>query len=250
MSNTEQLTIYVAEGDRVASRNENRAQGKLLYRALMAAARQSSIVGMTVTRTAVGYGQRHRHISVDWIPELAMQMIVVLTVIDRPDAIARYIPHLQSLVQDGVAFTKQVTVVHHTPVVDDQSDFPLHLADPLSDLEDTMTDYEQLTIYVGESDQWRGKPVHLALVEEARRQGLIGATVVRGMTGYGKHNQERIKFLGIIELSSDLPMMVSLIDRTEKIEQFLPLVQEMVVGGIVVRDPVRVVHHAPVNPSH
>lgn len=238
MSNAEQLTIYVTEGDR--------AQGKLLYCALMDAARQSSIAGMTVDRAAVGYGQRHRHISVDWMPELAMQMIVVLTAIDRPEAIARFIPHIQSLVQDGLAFTERVTVVHHSPV-NDQPDFPLHLADPLSNLEDTMTDYERLTIYVGEADQWRGKPVHLALVEEARRQGMIGATVLRGMTGYGKHNQERIKFLGIIELFSDLPMMVSVIDRTEKIEQFLPLVQEMVVGGIVVRDPVRVVHHAPIN---
>ncbi|QZZ19925.1 DUF190 domain-containing protein [Leptothermofonsia sichuanensis E412] len=109
-----------------------------------------------------------------------------------------------------------------------------------------MTDFERLTIYVGESDQWQGKPVHLALVEEARRHGLVGATVVRGMTGYGKHNQERIKFLGIIELSSDLPMVVTLIDRTDKIEQFLPLVQEMVAGGIVVRDTVNVVHHAPI----
>ncbi|WNZ24706.1 DUF190 domain-containing protein [Leptolyngbya sp. NK1-12] len=242
MSNTEQLTIYVTEGDR--------ANGKLLYRALMEAAQQSNIVGMTVARAAVGYSQRHRYIGVDWMPELAKQMIVVLTAIDRPEAITRYIPHIQNLVQDGLAFTERVTVVHHTPVVNDQPDFPLHDADPLSDLEDPMTDYERLTIYVGESDQWRGKPVHLALVEEARRQGMIGATVLRGMTGYGKHNQERIKFLGIIELSSDLPMMVSMIDRTEKIEQFLPLVQEMVVGGIVVRDPVRVVHHAPVNSSN
>ncbi len=239
MSNTEQLTIYVTEGDRV--------QGKLLYRALMDAAGQSSIAGMTVARAAVGYSQHRRYISVDWMPELAMQMIVVLIVIDRPEAIARYIPHIQNLVQDGLAFTERVTVVHHAPATDDPSDSPLHCADLLFDVEDTMTDYERLTIYVGEADQWRGKPVHLALVEEARRQGLIGATVLRGMTGYGKHNQERIKFLGIIELSSDLPMVVSLIDRTEKIEQFLPLVREMVVGGIVVRDPVRVVHHAPVN---
>lgn len=237
MSNTEQLTIYVTESDR--------AQGKLLYRVLMDVARQSSIAGMTVDRAAVGYGQRHRRIGVDWMPDLAMQMIVVLTAIDRPEAIARYISHVQSLVQDGLAFTERVTVVHHTPVVNDQPDFPLHLANPLFDLENTMTDYERLTIYVGESDQWRGKSVHLALVEEARRQGMIGATVLRGMTGYGKHNQERIKFLGIIELSSDLPMVVSLIDRTERIEAFLPLVQEMVAGGIVVRDAVKVVHHAP-----
>lgn len=83
-----------------------------------------------------------------------------------------------------------------------------------------MRDAEQLTIYVGESEQWHGKPVHLALVEEARKQGLIGATVVRGVTGYGKQNQKRIMLLGIVELSSDLPMIATVIDRREKIEQF------------------------------
>jgi PII-like signaling protein len=236
MANAEQLTIYVAEGAR--------AQGKLLYQALIEAARTSGLVGMTVMRTAVGYGQRHRRLSVDWMMELAPQMIVVLTTIDQPEAIAQYIPHLQALIEDGLAFTERVTVVHHAPVLEQQPDSPLHSADPLPQ-EPPMTDYERLTIYVGESDQWRGKPVHLALVEEARRQGLIGATVVRGQTGYGKHNQERIRFLGIIELSSDLPMVVTVIDRTEAIEQFLPLVQAIVVGGIVVRDAVNVVHHAP-----
>nr|RNJ64858.1 MAG: DUF190 domain-containing protein [Leptolyngbya sp. IPPAS B-1204] len=109
-----------------------------------------------------------------------------------------------------------------------------------------MTDFERLTIYVGESEQWQGKPIHLALVEEARRRGLVGATVVRGVTGYGKHNQERIMFLGIIELSSDLPMVVTVIDRTDKIEQFLPLVQDMVKGGIVIRDAINIVHYAPI----
>lgn len=242
MSNTEQLTLYVTEGDRV--------QGQLLYRVLIEVARQCGIAGMTVMRTAVGYGQRYRRIGVDWIPELATQMIVVLTAIDQPAAIARYIPKIQALVQNGLAFTERVTVVHHAPMVAEQPDSALHLADSLSDVEDRMTDYERLTIYVGESDQWRDQPVHLALVEEARRHGIIGATVVRGITGYGKHNHARIKLLGIIELSSDLPMMVTVIDRTEKIEQFLPLVQAMVVGGIVVRDPVRVVHHAPLNVSN
>jgi len=57
-------------------------------------------------------------------------------------------------------------------------------------------------------------------------------------------------FLGIVELSSDLPMVTTVIDRKEKIEQFLPLVQEMVVGGIVVREPITVVHHAPLNASN
>lgn len=240
MGNAEQLTIYMAEGAR--------AQGKLLYQALIEAARMSGIAGLTLVRTAVGYGQRHRRISMDWVVELAPQMIVVLTAIDRPEAIAQYLPHVKALIEDGLAITERVTVVHHAPTREDQPASPIYLATPLPE-KSTMADYERLTIYVGESEQWQGRPVHLALVEEARRQGVIGATVVRGQTGYGKHNQERIRFLGIIELSSDMPMVVTVIDRTETIEQFLPLVQEMVSGGIVVRDAVDVVHHTPVKAS-
>lgn len=246
MKNAEQLTIYVAEGDRVVSRSENRDQGKLLYQALIEAARQAGIAGMTVMRTAVGYGQRYRHVSVDWMMELAPQMIMVLTAIDQPEAIARYIPQVRAMVDYGLAIKEPVTVVHHAPVSPNELTQPTQQVTALSKQEDAMTDYERLTVYVGESDQWQGKPVHLALVEEARRHGLVGATVVRGVTGYGKHNQERIMFLGIIELSSDLPMVVTVIDRTDKIEQFLPIVQDMVEGGIVIRDAVQVVHHAPV----
>lgn len=246
MKNAEQLTIYVAEGDSVTPRNKHYVQGKLLYQALMDAARQSGITGMTVMRTAVGYGQRYRHISVDWMMELAPQMIMVLTTIDQPEAIARYVPQVQALVEYGLAIKEPVTVVHHAPVSPDELAQPLQKFMPLREQENLMSDFERLTIYVGESEQWQGKPVHLALVEEARRCGLMGATAVRGVTGYGKHTQEQIKLLGIIELSSDLPMVVTVIDQTDKIEQFLPLVQAMVGGGIVVRDAVNVVHHAPV----
>ncbi|QHV01883.1 hypothetical protein BWK47_15945 [Synechocystis sp. CACIAM 05] len=105
------------------------------------------------------------------------------------------------------------------------------------------TDYEKLTIYVGEADQWQGRPVHLALIQEARRLGIIGATAVRGATGYGKNNEERIMLLGIIELSSDLPIMLTFIDRRGKIDQLLPIVQQAVQGGIVLRDRVEVVVH-------
>jgi len=175
MSDAEQLTIYVTEGER--------SQGKLLYQALMDTARQSGIIGMIVMRSAVGYGQWHRHISVDWIMELAPELIVILTVIDQPRAIARFLPHVQALVQYGVATQETVDVVHHVPIAEDLPIQPLAQEILFTNREAAMTDFERLTIYVGESDQWNGKPVHLALVEEAQRQGLMGATVVRGLTG-------------------------------------------------------------------
>lgn len=112
-----------------------------------------------------------------------------------------------------------------------------------------MNTLERLTVYVGESDHWHGKPVYIALVEEARSRGLAGATVTRGVAGYGKRNHHRIHTARILELSSDLPMIVTIIDTAEVLAQFLPLVQEMVGGGIVIQETVNVVHHAPVGDS-
>lgn len=107
-----------------------------------------------------------------------------------------------------------------------------------------MNTLERLTIYVGESDRWHGKPVYIALVEEARRIGMAGATVTGGVAGFGKHQQ--LHTARILELSSDLPMVVTIIDTAEAIASLLPTVRQMVTGGIVIQDTVKVVHHAPI----
>ncbi|HEY9618786.1 MAG TPA: DUF190 domain-containing protein [Crinalium sp.] len=106
-----------------------------------------------------------------------------------------------------------------------------------------MRTLERLTIYVGESDHWQGKPVYLALVEEARRRGLAGATALRGVAGFGNHQQ--LHTTRILELSSDLPMMIVVMDSAEAIASFLPTVRDMVTGGIVIQETVNVVHQAP-----
>ncbi len=106
-----------------------------------------------------------------------------------------------------------------------------------------MDTLERLTIYIGESDRWEGKPVYMALVEEARKRKMAGATVIGGTAGFGKNQQ--LHTARIWELSSDLPMVVTIIDSAEAIASFLPAVKQMVTGGIVVQDTVKVVHHAP-----
>ncbi|MBW4518955.1 MAG: DUF190 domain-containing protein [Scytolyngbya sp. HA4215-MV1] len=110
-----------------------------------------------------------------------------------------------------------------------------------------MSHYEQLTIYVGESDQWHGKPVYLAIVEVAQQQGLAGATVLRGVAGFGTRQNHAIHTAKILELSSELPMVVIIIDRADAIGQFLPQVKEIVQHGMVIREVLNVVHHAPLN---
>lgn len=78
-----------------------------------------------------------------------------------------------------------------------------------------MSTWEQLTIYIGESDHWHGKPLYIALIEQARQQGITGATVTRGVAGFGKRQHGEIHTTRIFELSSDLPMVVTVIDRAE-----------------------------------
>jgi PII-like signaling protein len=89
-----------------------------------------------------------------------------------------------------------------------------------------------LRIYVGESDHWHGKPLYAAIVEKAREAGLAGATVTRGVMGFGANS--RIHSASILRLSEDLPVVIDIVDAPERIEKFLPMLDEMVDEGMVI----------------
>lgn len=110
-----------------------------------------------------------------------------------------------------------------------------------------MTTWQRLIAYIGESDQWQGKPAYMALVEEAKKHGIAGATVIRGIEGFGVRESGRIHTATILELSSELPMLVVIIDSQEEIARFLPIVKEIVKKGLVTLETLNVVHHAPLS---
>jgi uncharacterized protein len=95
-----------------------------------------------------------------------------------------------------------------------------------------------LRIFVGESDQWQGRPLHEAIVLAAREKGLAGATVLRGIEGFGANS--RIHTLKILRLSEDLPMIIEIADNAERIEAFLPTLDAMVSEGMVTLEKVNV----------
>ncbi|MBV8882998.1 MAG: DUF190 domain-containing protein [Chroococcidiopsidaceae cyanobacterium CP_BM_RX_35] len=107
-----------------------------------------------------------------------------------------------------------------------------------------MSTWEQLTIYIGESDRWQGEPLYMALVHQARQHGITGATVTRGVAGFGQRQHGEIHTAQIFELASNLPMVVTLIDKSEAIAIFLPAVQKMVRAGIITQHTVTVMHYA------
>jgi len=98
---------------------------------------------------------------------------------------------------------------------------------------------ELLRIFIGESDKHHGRPLYEVLVEKARQRGLAGATVLRGTLGFGASS--RIHTAKILRLSEDLPMVVEIVDAPEKIESFLPELDELIGEGLVTLERVRII---------
>jgi PII-like signaling protein len=88
-----------------------------------------------------------------------------------------------------------------------------------------------LRIFIGESDRYEGSPLYEWIVRQARQQGLAGATVLRGIAGFGAAS--RIHTANILRLSLDLPIVVEIVDKPERIEAFLPIVDAVVKEGLV-----------------
>ena len=98
-----------------------------------------------------------------------------------------------------------------------------------------------LRVFVGESDRHGYLPLYEAIVSKARETGLAGATVLRGVMGFGRHSV--MHTAKILRLSEDLPMIVEIVDDLEKIEAFLPILDTMVPEGLVTLEQVRVIHY-------
>jgi hypothetical protein len=98
-----------------------------------------------------------------------------------------------------------------------------------------------LRIFIGESDRWHHKPLYEALVLKAREMHMAGATVLRGPMGFGKSSH--LHTSKILRLSFDLPLIIEIVDTEEKINTFLPLLDEMMGGGLVTLEKARVIDY-------
>jgi PII-like signaling protein len=103
-----------------------------------------------------------------------------------------------------------------------------------------------LRIFIGESDRHDGHPLHEAIVLKARALHLAGATVLRGAMGFGASS--RLHTAKILRLSTDLPLIIEIVDSEEKINAFLPVLDGMMGGGLVTVEKVRVIHYRTTKP--
>jgi PII-like signaling protein len=97
-------------------------------------------------------------------------------------------------------------------------------------------------VFIGESDRWKHQPLETALLERLRREGFAGATVFRGVAGFGAHSVVHTAHL--LELSHDLPVLVEIVDTEDHVQRLLPILDEMVTEGLVTMEKVRVLKYA------
>jgi PII-like signaling protein len=100
-----------------------------------------------------------------------------------------------------------------------------------------------LRIFIGDADRHEGRPLYKVLVERAHASGIAGATVLHGPLGFGRHS--RMHTAKLAELSSDLPVVIELVDSSEAIQRFMGEVDALVQEGLVTLEQVRVVRYAP-----
>ena len=99
----------------------------------------------------------------------------------------------------------------------------------------------RLRIYIGESDRYHGKPLYLYILHELKSRGVKGATVFRGIAGYGSHSL--IHTADILRLSEDLPVVVEVVEEEEILRNILPEIEKIVEEGLITLEPVEVVYY-------
>jgi uncharacterized protein len=123
----------------------------------------------------------------------------------------------------------------------------IHVTAPAGWSEHIHTTAVRLSIYVGESDRYQHHPLYTEIVRRARAAGLAGATVLRGVEGFGASSV--IHTARLLTMSEDLPMVVVIVDAPERIERFLPELDELITEGLVVREDVEVIKYVGRSPA-
>lgn len=98
-----------------------------------------------------------------------------------------------------------------------------------------------LRIHIGEADRWEGKPLYKKLVEVLRENHIAGATVLRGILGFGKSTI--IHSASILDLSEDLPIVIEVVDTEEKIQKIIPIIEKYVKNGLITMEKVKVIKY-------
>jgi PII-like signaling protein len=220
------VSIYVSEGStRHGVSTSSAILDFLFYR---------GVSGATVLKGVAGFGADHHMHSTSSV-EISDRLPLIIEFVDTREKVNEILGKLQELAGSGMI------EMHETMVSKPAQTSKAQPAPPPEHLR-IAGRARMMRIYVGESDRWRDKPLHQALVEAMRANDIAGVTVYRGIMGYGAHRRKHAD--KPTHLSHDGTIMLSVIDSVEKLESFMPLVEQMVEEGLVVLSDVDIIKYA------
>jgi len=223
------VTIYLNEDARGA-------HGPL-HNSVMEFLMHKSVAGATLIRPHSGFGSHHQMHSPD-MEARAEHLPVRIEFIDTAERVDQILPTLYDMVTDGLIEVQDTTIVKAS-----SSEKPSQNAAYVKKREQKAA--RLMRIFLGEADQWDGEPLYDAIVKRLRMMEISGATVHRGILGYGaKGHTHKQSFL---HLSRDLPVMISVIDSAEKLDEAAAAIEQMMSDGLIVMSDVEVIRliHAP-----
>ena len=212
------LIITVNEADRW--------RGQSVYNALLVLFRHRGLAGATVSRALAGFTGRGTIQTIDRM-DGAMPLPVRIEVVDTPEAIERVLADVYDIVEKGLVEIQDTQIVKFATGQD--------AAAPAAGKEDLVRlvgKAKMLRIHIGENDRWEGEPLYQTIVKRARQLDIAGATVYKGILGYGAH--KRIHMHHALALSSDDPILITVIDAEEKINALLGALENVVTEGCLI----------------
>ena len=227
------VSIYLSEG--------STHHGASTYSSILDFLFFHGVSGATVLKGVAGFGADH-HIHSASSVEISDHLPLKIEFIEAREKVDELLGKLEEMAGSGMIELQETTVAKAAQISRQKSA-------PMSERVKIEGKAKMMRIFIGESDQWHGKPLHEALVKAMRAHDLAGATVYRGILGYGAHR--RVHKEKPLHLSHDCSIMLSVIDTEEKLKAFLPIVDQMVQEGLVVFSDVDIIKysHRPVELS-
>jgi PII-like signaling protein len=194
-----------------------------LHDSIMTFLMHKGVCGATATRAYAGFGS-HQVLHTPGIEALAQHLPIRIEFVETPEKVDEVLPTLYEMVSDGLIEVQDTTVVKLARKA--------AKPEPKIPHERKQGPAKLLRVFLGEADKWHEEPLYDAIVKKLRMMEIAGATVYRGILGYGaKGHQHKASFFHPMR---DLPVMISVIDTEEKISSAAAVIEEMLEDGLIV----------------
>jgi PII-like signaling protein len=220
------VSIYIGEGStHHGAPTYSRILDYLFFR---------GVSGATVLKGVAGFGADHHLHSASTV-EISDRLPLKIEFIEAPEKVEELMGKLEEMAGSGMIEVQETTVAKaatHSGAKPAQPQQHLRIEGK----------GKLMQVYIGESDRWHGKPLYQALIEAMRANDLAGATVYRGVLGYGAHR--RVHRESPLHLSRDASIMISVVDSEEKLQGFFPVLEQMVQEGLIVLSDAEIIKYA------